>query len=59
MNISNLIEGLQRIQEAQGDVHCEVKLQFGVSNAVGQIVDLKYRSTGMGRPFVQIIAQEK
>lgn len=59
MNISHLIEDLQRIKAAQGDVHCEVKLQFGQSHATGQIIDIKYRSTGVGRPFVQIIAQEK
>lgn len=59
MNISHLIEELQRIQDAQGDVHCQIKLQFGQSHATGQIVDVKYRSTGMGRPFVQIVAQEK
>ena len=59
MNISHLIEDLQRIQAAQGDVHCEIKLQVGQSHATGPIIDLKYRSTGLARPFVQIIAQEK
>lgn len=59
MNISHLIEDLQRILSQQGDVHCEIKLQFGQSHATGQIVDVKYRSTGMGRPFVQITAQER
>jgi len=59
MNISHLIEDLQRIQSQQGDVHAEVKLQFGQSHAVGRIVDIKYRSTGIGQPFVQLIAQEK
>lgn len=59
MNISHLIEELQRIQTLQGDVYCSIKLQFGQSHATGQIVDVKYRSTGIGRPFVQITAQEK
>lgn len=59
MNISIIIEELQRIRAQQGDVHGEVKLQFGQSHATGQIVDIKYRSTGLGRPFVQIVAQEK
>lgn len=59
MNISHLIEDLQRIQASQGDVYCEIKLQFGQSHATGQIIDIKYRSTGVGRPFIQIIAQEK
>lgn len=59
MNISLIIEELQRIKDQQGDVSGEVKLQFGQSHAVGQIVDIKFRSTGIGRPFVQIIAQEK
>lgn len=59
MNISAIIEELQRIKAQQGDVSGEVKLQLGSSHAVGQIVDIKFRSTGIGRPFVQIIAQEK
>ena len=59
MNISLIIEDLQRIFAQQGDVHGEVKLQFGQSHAVGRIVEIKYRSTGIGQPFVQFIAQEK
>ena len=59
MNISLIIEDLQRIQSQQGDVHAEVKLQFGQSHAVGRIINIKYRSTGIGQPFVQLIAQEK
>lgn len=59
MNISLIIEELQRILAQQGDVHGEVKLQFGQSHAVGRIIDIKYRSTGIGQPFVQFIAQEK
>jgi len=37
----------------------EVKIQFLGSHACGAVTDLKYRSTGIGKPFVQIIAQEK
>ena len=59
MNISLIIEELQRILDQQGDVHGEVKLQFGQSHAVGRIVDIRFRSTGIGQPFVQLIAQEK
>lgn len=60
MNISLIIEGLQRILAQQGDVHGEVKLQFGQSHAVGRIVDIRFRTDVLfSKPFVQLIAQEK
>ena len=59
MNISLIIEELQRIQAQQGDVNGAVKIQLGSSHVLGNIVDIRFRSTGIGQPFVQIIAQEK
>jgi len=59
MPISELISQLQSIQATHGDVPAEVKLQFLGSHACGLVIDLRYRSTGIGKPFVQIIAQEK
>jgi len=59
MPISELISQLQAIQATHGDVPVEIKLQFLGSHACGLVIDLRYRSTGIGKPFVQIIAQEK
>ncbi len=59
MPISELISQLQSIQATHGDVPAEIKLQFLDSHARGAVIDLRYRSTGIGKPFVQIIAQEK
>lgn len=59
MPISELISQLQSIQATHGDVPAEIKLQFLGSHARGAVFDLRYRSTGIGKPFVQIIAQEK
>jgi hypothetical protein len=59
MPISELITQLEAIKATQGDVPVEVKIQFLGSHACGAVIDLKYRSTGIGKPFVQIIAQEK
>jgi hypothetical protein len=59
MPISELITQLEAIKATQGDVPVEVKIQFLGSHACGAVTDIKYRSTGIGKPFVQIIAQEK
>jgi hypothetical protein len=59
MPISELITQLEAIKATQGDVPVEVKIQFLGSHACGAVTDSKYRSTGIGKPFVQIIAQEK
>lgn len=60
MNISLIIEELQRIKDQRGDVSVEVKLQFGESHAVGRINDIKFRTDVVfAKPFVQLIAQEK
>lgn len=59
MPISELITQLEAIKSMQGDVPVEVKIQFLGSHACGAVTDLKYSSTGIGKPFVQIIAQEK
>ena len=59
MLISLTIEELQRHKETHGDLPAEVKVQFTASHVCGGIIDIKYRSTGIGKPFVQIVAQEK
>ena len=59
MPISELITQLEVIKATHGDVPTEIKLQFLGSHARGAVIDLRYRSTGIGKPFVQIIAQEK
>jgi hypothetical protein len=59
MPISELITQLEAIKATQGDVPVEVKIQFLGSHACGAVIDIKYRSPGIGKPFVQIIAQER
>lgn len=59
MNISEIISQLQAILAVQGDVPGEVKIQFLGSHACGAITDIKYKSLGSSKPFVQIIAKEK
>ena len=61
MPISEIITQLEAIKSTHGDVPVEVKLQlkFLGSHACGAVIDLRYRSPGIGKPFVQLIAQEK
>ncbi len=59
MNASDAIEEIKRIIAQHGDVPLEVKIQFSGSYATGAVTDLKYRSTGIGRPFIQLIAHER
>jgi len=59
MNISEIISQLQAIFAVQGDVPGEVKIQFLGSHACGSIIDIKCKSLGGGKPFVQIVGREK
>lgn len=60
MNISLIIEELQRIKDQHGDMNVEVKLQFKESHAVGCINDIRFRADVLfAKTFVQLIAQEK
>lgn len=59
MNASEALEEIKRIIDQHGDVPLEVKIQFSGHHATGAVTDLKYRSTGIGRPFIQLIAHER
>ncbi len=59
MNASEALEEIKRIIDQHGDVPLEANLQFSESHACGLVSDVKYRSTGIGRPFIQLIAHEK
>ncbi len=59
MNASEALEEIKRIINQHGDVPLETIVRREDVCICGLVSDVKYRSTGIGRPFIQLIAHEK